>query len=50
MKDYKKYNSDLLIDSSAPTKEEIENVTKQLKNGKVAGPDIILEEALPSFQ
>jgi len=31
--------TDLPIDCSAPTKEEIQNAIKQLRNGKAAGPD-----------
>ena len=41
-------DSDLPIDCSAPTKEEILNAIKQLRNGngKAAGPDNIPAEAL----
>lgn len=36
----------LPIDCSKPTKEEIRNATRQLKNGKAAGPDNIPSGAL----
>jgi len=39
-------DSDLHIDCSAPTKEEIQNAIKQLRNGKAAGPDNIPAEVL----
>jgi len=39
-------DSDRPIDCSAPTKEEIQNAIKQLRNGKAAGPDNIPAEAL----
>ena len=39
-------DSDLPIDFSAPTKEEIGNAIKQLRNGKSAGPDSIPAKAL----
>ena len=39
-------DSDLSIDCSAPTKEEIQNAITQLRNGKAAGPDNIPAEAL----
>ena len=39
-------DSDLPIDCSAPTKEEIQNAIKQLTNGKAAGPGNIPAEAL----
>ena len=38
--------SDLPIDCNAPTKEEIQNAIKQLRNGKAAGTDNIPAEAL----
>ena len=37
---------DLPIDCGVPTKEEIRQAVKQLKNGKSAGPDIIPAEAM----
>ena len=39
-------DSDLPINCSAPTKEEIQNSIKPLRNGKAAGPDNIPAEAL----
>ncbi|KAK7095834.1 hypothetical protein V1264_005198 [Littorina saxatilis] len=39
-------NGDLFINCNAPTKEEISQAIKQLRNGKAAGPDSIPAEAL----
>ncbi|KAK7097254.1 hypothetical protein V1264_004261 [Littorina saxatilis] len=39
-------NGDLFINCNAPTKEEISQAIKQLRNGKAAGPDGIPAEAL----
>ena len=39
-------DSDLTIDYNPPTKEEIQNAIKQLRNGKAAGPDNIPAEAM----
>ena len=39
-------NDDLPVDCDPPTKKEIYQAIKQLKNGKPAGPDIIPAEAL----
>ena len=39
-------DSDLTIDCNPPTKEEIQNAIKQLRNGKAAGPDNIPAEAM----
>ena len=39
-------DNDLLIDCSAPTKEEIQHAIKQLTSGTAWGPDNILAKAL----
>ena len=39
-------DSDLPIDCTAPTKEEIRNAIKYMRNGKAAGPDNIPADAL----
>ncbi|VDP67328.1 unnamed protein product, partial [Schistosoma curassoni] len=41
-------HTDLSIDVNPPTKEEIRMAVRQIKNGKAAGPDNILAEALKS--
>ena len=43
-------DSDLPIDCCVPTKEEIQNAIKKLKNGKAAGPDNTPAEALKEAQ
>ena len=44
--DIRPANSDVTIDCSAPTKGEIQNAIKQLRNGKAVGPDNIPPDAL----